>query len=147
MEAPRFELVTNARPGAKLPSRADAGSAGYDFYLPEDVVLEPGKVTLVFTDVKAAMPQDMVLLLMIRSSLAKRGILIANAPGVVDSSYYNNPSNEGNIGLLLLNTTSEPITLEAGARVAQGIFTKYYTTDNDSVLQNARTGGFGSSGH
>lgn len=143
---PRFELVSNARPGAKLPTRADAGSAGYDFYLPEDVVLKAGEVTLVFTDVKAYMPKNMVLLITIRSSLAKQGILIANAPGVVDATYYNNPTNEGNIGLLLFNTNSDDVFLSAGTRVAQGIFAEYYLASNDSTLNDARTGGFGSSG-
>lgn len=143
---PRFELVSAARPGAKCPTRADSGSAGYDFYIPEDVILEPGRVTLVFTDVKAYMPEHMVLLVMIRSSLAKKGILLANAPGVIDSSYYNNPSNEGNIGLLLYNSAPEPIVLEAGSRVAQGIFVQYFTADNDVALGTARGGGFGSSG-
>jgi dUTP pyrophosphatase len=143
---PRFELVSNARPGAKLPTRADTGSAGYDFYLPEDVVLKAGEVTLVFTDVKAYMPKNMVLLITIRSSLAKQGILIANAPGVVDATYYNNPTNEGNIGLLLFNTNSDDVFLSAGTRVAQGIFAEYYLASNDSTLNDARTGGFGSSG-
>lgn len=84
---PYFALVSNCRNSARLPVRADAGSAGYDFFLPEDVVLQPGDVKLVFTDVKACMTQDEVLLLTIRSSLAKKGIFLANAPGVVDSSY------------------------------------------------------------
>lgn len=143
---PRFELVSNARPSARIPTRADAGSAGYDFYLPEDTVIKPGEIKLVFTDVKAFMPKNMVLFITIRSSLAKQGILIANAPGVVDSTYYNNPTNEGNIGLLLFNTTSEEVMLRAGTRVAQGIFAEYYLASNDSVLNDARTGGFGSSG-
>ncbi len=142
----RFELVSNARPGAMLPRRADAGSAGYDFYIPEDATIMPGEIKLLFTDVKAYMPPDIVLLLMIRSSLAKRGLMLANTPGVVDSSYVDNPSNEGNIGLLLYNTGQSPVTLRAGDRVAQGIFIKYYTTVEDATEGYVRYGGFGSSG-
>lgn len=143
---PRFELVSNARPSARIPVRGDAGSAGYDFFLPEDVVLKPGEIKRVYTDVKVFMPQNMVLFITIRSSLAERGILIANAPGVVDSTYYNNETNEGNIGLLLYNTSSEEVWLRAGDRVAQGIFAEYYLVSNDTVLKQRRTGGFGSSG-
>lgn len=141
-----FELVSYARPTAKLPVRADNGSAGYDFFVPETVVLLPGEVRLVWTDIKAFMEPDEVLLITIRSSLAKDGLFIANSPGVVDSSYYNNPSNEGNIGLLLYNSSALNVTIKEGARVAQGIFMKYLVAENDNVLKFSRTGGCGSSG-
>jgi dUTP pyrophosphatase len=141
-----FDFVKSHRKTAKLPQRADIGSAGYDFFIPEDVILPPGKPVLVFTDVKAYMPPNVVLLITIRSSLAKRGIILANAPGVVDSSYVDNPANEGNIGLLLLNTGQGYETLEAESRVAQGIFVNYLTTTDDLVMSEKRTGGFGSSG-
>lgn len=143
---PYFALVSNHRPTARLPVRADAGSAGYDFFLPEDIVLPPGDVKLVFTDVKACMAPNEVLFLTIRSSLAKKGILLANAPGVVDASYYDNPTNEGNIGLLLFNTNSSVYRLWTGDRVAQGIFLRYLTVTDDQVLAAQRTGGYGSSG-
>lgn len=146
MDAPRFELVSKARPWARLPRRADPGSAGYDFYLPEDVVLPPRIVTLVFTDVKAWMPSDVVLLLTIRSSLARKGIFLANAPGVVDASYYNNPLNEGNIGLLLYNSTDMTVNLFREERVAQGVFVRYLLVGGDAPVSARRSGGFGSSG-
>lgn len=142
----RFALVSDHKEGAKLPTQADVQSAGYDFYLPENVTLPPGKVTLVFTDVKVYMPSDAVLFVTIRSSLAKQGILLANAPGVIDASYVDNPTNEGNIGLLLYNTTSLPITLDAGSRVAQGICLNFLKAQGAEVLKKERTGGFGSSG-
>jgi len=143
---PYFALVSNARPQAKLPVRADAGSAGYDFYLCEDVVLHPGDVVPTFTDIKAYMPSGMVLLLTIRSSLAKKGIIIPNAPGIIDPSYFDNPSNEGNIGILLLNTGQSTRRLYTGDRIAQGIFVTYHTAVHDQVAAPERTGGFGSSG-
>lgn len=143
---PYFALVSNARSQAKLPVRADIASAGYDFYLCEDVVLDPGSLVLTFTDVKAYMPSDKVLLLTLRSSIAQRGILIPNAPGVIDPSYVDNPTNEGNIGILLLNVGQSVQRLYAGDRIAQGIFVKYYTTAYDQVVSPERTGGFGSSG-
>lgn len=146
MTRPRFELVSYASSNAQLPRRADPGSAGYDFYLPHSVVLNPNHTELVLTDVKAFMPPDVVLLITIRSSLARSGIILANAPGVVDASYYNNPTNEGNIGLLLHNISSKRIVLHVGDRVAQGVFVPYLIADNDTPLVQGRDGGFGSSG-
>jgi len=143
---PYFSLVSNHRPQARLPMRADPCSAGYDFFLPENIVLHPGDVKLVYIDVKAYMDHDEVLLVAIRSSLAKNGIFLANAPGVIDASYYNNPSNEGNIGLLLYNATDRMYHFCAGDRVAQGIFVRYLTVTGDRVISDQRTGGHGSSG-
>jgi len=142
----RFQFVRNAREKAKLPCRADKGSAGYDFCVCEDIVLNPGDVKLVFTDVKAYMPEDIVLLITIRSSLAKKGIILPNSPGVVDSSYVDNKDNEGNIGIILANIGKNVVKLRKGDRVAQGIFVKYFTTENDAIINLERAGGFGSSG-
>lgn len=131
----------------QLPTRADTRSAGYDFYLVEDVQLLPSKKTLIWTDVKAYMQEDEMLSLHIRSSLGvKKGIILGNVTGIIDSSYYENESNDGNIGISLLNTSGQAITLKAGDRVAQGIFSKYLITDEDNALSDTREGGIGSSG-
>lgn len=131
----------------KLPARADKRSAGYDFFLPKDVNLYPGKKTLVFLDVKAYMQDDEVLKIYPRSSLGiKSGMMLGNTVGIVDASYYGNEGNDGNIGLSLLNTSGVTIQLQAGDRIAQGVFQKYLVADNDLVLSDERIGGFGSSG-
>jgi dUTP pyrophosphatase len=65
---------------------------------------------------------------------------------VVDASYVDNPTNEGNIGLLLLNLTDEPVELKAGSRVAQGIFVNYLLAEGDVPIAAGRIGGLGSSG-
>lgn len=131
----------------KLPIRADQQSAGYDFFAPKDVQILPHNTLIILTDVKAYMQHDEVLKIFIRSSLAiKRGLQLANSVGVVDSSYYNNPDNDGNIGICITNTSGTAVTIKAGDRIAQGIFEKYLTIDEDDVLNEARIGGFGSSG-
>lgn len=130
-----------------LPTRSDPRSAGYDFYVPKDVKLLPMQKTIVFTDVKAYMQQDEVLKLYIRSSLAtKKGLMLSNNVGIVDSSYYENPDNDGNIGVPLVNTTGITVELKAGERIVQGIFEKYLITDEDNTTSEERKGGFGSSG-
>lgn len=130
----------------QLPTRSDPRSSGYDFYVPKDVTILPGHKTIIFTDVKAYMQDDEELLLFIRSSMAiKKGLMLTNNVGKVDSSYYNNPDNDGNIGIALVNTSGIAVKLDAGDRIAQGSFYKYLTIDDDKA-SGERAGGFGSSG-
>lgn len=154
-EKPRkrgFEVVDDKHRTFKeqeiiLPTRADRGSAGYDFRTPKLIVLEPNERKLVFTDVKAYMLEDEELELHIRSSIGvKKGVILSNATGIIDSSYYSNKETGGNIGLPLWNTSDKTVLIEAQERVAQGIFKKYLTIDDDKPLKENRTGGFGSSG-
>lgn len=128
----------------KLPTRGTKHSAGYDFYLPERIELHPHNTKLVMLDVKAAMNKDEVLYLHIRSSIGvKKGIILANITGVIDSDYFSNPDNDGNIGVALTNTTNKVVVLEEGERVVQGVFHKFLLVDNDKA-DTERNGGFGS---
>ena len=130
------------------PSRADGKSAGYDFYMPKELKLLPMQKTIVWTDVKAYMQEDELLEIYIRSSLAiKNGLMLSNNVGIIDSSYYSNESNDGNIGIALVNTTGHTVTLEEEQRFAQGIFKKYLLADRDNITSKERTGGMGSSGN
>ena len=130
----------------QLPKRGDSRSAGYDFYAPCDIVLQPNESVLVFSDVKAYMEDDEVLLLFVRSSIGiKKGLVLSNGTGIIDSSYYNNPSNDGNIGIALKNTTDKIVEIKQGERIIQGIFVKYLVSDDDCVLYENRIGGIGSS--
>ena len=130
----------------QLPVRGDSRSAGYDIKIPVKVVLQPNERVIVPTDVKAYMQDDEVLELHVRSSIGiKRGIVLSNITGVIDSSFYNNPSNNGNISLALWNTSDKEVVLEAQERVCQGIFKKYLVADDDVCLHEERIGGIGSS--
>ena len=131
----------------KLPTRADKRSSGYDFYLPKDLRLLPMQAIIVWLDVKAYMQDNEELLMFIRSSLAiKNGIMLRNCVGKIDSSYYNNEGNDGNIGVSLINTTGVTVELKAGDRICQGTFYEYLIADKDEVLSDVRIGGMGSSG-
>lgn len=145
-----FELVRDDMRQNKvkcvlLPKRSTKNSAGYDFFLPTSVAILPHSAAFMWTDVKAYMLPDEVLQLHIRSSIGKRGIILSNCTGVVDSDYYGNPSNDGNIGICLRNMTDEVIELQGGEKIMQGIFTKYLIADNDNATEQRR-GGFGSTG-
>ena len=69
-----------------------------------------------------------------------------NGVGVIDSDYFNNPDNEGEIGFAFYNITDKPVTIKAGEKLGQGVFTTYLTADNEVCPTNERTGGFGSTG-
>ena len=131
-----------------LPVRSTKNSAGYDVEAAEDCIIpafKPGqKPTLVKTGKKAYMESDEVLILANRSSNpGKKGLILANSIGVVDSDYYENPDNDGHIMYAFFNFKAEDIEIKKGDRIGQAIFQKYLVTDND-IAQGERTGGFGS---
>lgn len=131
----------------QLPTRGDSRSAGYDFYSNETVVLQPKQSHLFWTDVKSYMLDDEVLSIHVRSSIGtKKDLMLKNTTGIIDSSYYENVSNDGNIGICLVNMGDKIQKIEKGERIAQGVFTKYLIVDEDTCLKSERTGGFGSSG-
>lgn len=130
-----------------LPTRADSKSAGYDFYCNEAIVIKPNEQYLFWTDVKSYMGDCEVLQLHVRSSVGiKRKLMLANTTGIIDASYYENPDNDGNIGICLRNIGTEPVVIQGGERIAQGLFTYYLVADEDTTLNDTRTGGIGSSG-
>lgn len=134
-------------PITHLPQRADKGSAGYDLATPIDFLLLPHETKVIWTNVKSYMEADEVLQLYVRSSIGiKKGIVLANGTGIVDASYYENESNDGNIGIALHNTKGQAVEFTAGDRIAQGIFTKFLVAEQDEVMNESRTGGIGSSG-
>lgn len=127
----------------KLPTRATEHSAAYDFYSPVDVTIQPQESVMIWSDIKAHMYYDNVLLINVRSSMGKHPVMISNTIGVIDSDYYENPDNDGNIGIRLFNLGKEPYEIKTGDRIAQGMFIRYETVVNDST-KTKREGGFGS---
>lgn len=144
----KFEFVENMKEGSflKLPERSTKSSAGYDFFNPTKVVCKSHEITMIPTGIKAQFPDDEALFLFNRSSNPKKkGLIILNGVGVVDSDYYNNADNEGEMSFVFYNMLNEDVTLEAGEKLGQGIFMKYAKTDDDTA-EGERTGGFGSTG-
>ena len=137
----------------KLPKRATAGSAGYDFFSPinfdlytryNDEQKKEIEITIP-TGIRCQMDNDYVLLCFPRSSLGfKYKIMFANTIPVIDADYYF-AKNEGHIMLKLVNHGGDLVTIKKGDRFAQGIFLPYDITYDDDVTDQ-RTGGFGSTG-
>lgn len=142
----KFEVVKNCPFLVKLPKRSTSGSAGYDFFAPYPFAIGKGQTVFVKTWVKAKMPKDTVLLLFERSSWGfKKQVSIPNAVGVIDSDYYGNTENDGNIAFAFTNHGSEPLEVEVGDKIGQGIFLPFLLTDDDEA-DGERVGGMGSTG-
>ena len=126
-----------------LPNRSSSGTAGYDIYLLEDLTMGPGEIVKVPTGLKCYFQPDEVLLLIVRSSTGfKYNIRLCNQVAVIDSDYYNNPSNEGHIFLKLQNHSDQTYTFKRGDHLVQGVFMKYLTTDSDINLNKNRTSNY-----
>ena len=82
-----------------IPVRKTKGAAAYDVEAAEDIVIpmyQPGiKPTLIPTGLKAYCQEDEWYMLANRSSGPKKGFVMANSIGVIDSDYYNNETNDG----------------------------------------------------
>ena len=146
-----FEAVTGYEDKVQLPARSTKHSGAYDFYSPIPIRIPPRQTVTIHTNVKAYMQPNELLLLFTRSSGGKKGLQLKNTTGLIDSDYYNNPDNEGNIILMLRNTNEtggEDIVFSQGEKIAQGVFVNFLLADGDSLENHTivRTGGIGSTG-
>lgn len=129
----------------ELPTRSTKHSAGYDFWAIYDFKIEPGEQKRIFTGVKVNMENDEVLMLYVRSSMGiKHGIRMSNGVGVIDSDFYNNPTNEGHFSFTLYNSSDKTYHVLKGEAFGQGIFQKFLTVDHEAEIKQERTYGFGS---
>lgn len=130
-------------PAASCPSKATAGSAGFDLYSAQETLIRPFSRALIFTDLQIAVPQGHYGRIAPRSGLAINNFIDVGA-GVIDEDY------RGNVGILLFNFSSEPFYVRVGDRIAQLICEKIShptLVEAQSLDVTARaTRGFGSSG-
>jgi dUTP pyrophosphatase len=132
---------------AIVPSHQTDGSAGFDLASSIDVTIAPQQIVLVPTGLVIEVPRGHFLGIFARSSTPlKRGLMIPNGVGVVDSDYCG-PADE--IKIQVLNFTSQPVQIERGDRLAQGILIPYVRVEwREDAAPAAATsrGGFGSTG-
>lgn len=130
-----------------LPTRATKGSAGYDIFSPYGhAVTVPAHGYAEFPlGIRCRIKPGEFLLILPRSSMGFRGrhVSLTNTAGVIDSDYYGNASNGGEISIRLFNASDEDYAIPPHGRVAQAIFLKYDLADGDSA-GGSRVGGFGS---
>ncbi|MBR4574619.1 MAG: deoxyuridine 5'-triphosphate nucleotidohydrolase [Lachnospiraceae bacterium] len=141
------EEIRTVYDSIRLPKRATAGSAGYDFYTPVSIHLEPGQTVKIPTGIRAKMESDWVLMIFPRSGLGfKFRLQLNNTVGVIDSDYYDS-DNEGHIFIKITNDSNEGkvVDVAKGGGFAQGVFLPYGITEDDDTTDE-RNGGFGSTG-
>ena len=151
--AAKFEKVTYAtyaEHGAreiydaiKLPRRATAKSAGYDFFAPMGLKIAPKETVTVATGIRALMPDNWCLMIFPRSGLGfKYKLRLNNTVGIIDAD-YSDSDNEGHIFIRMTNESDKELVIEQGSAFAQGIFVQYLLTEDDDTTAQ-RNGGLGS---
>lgn len=127
---------------AKLPSRADAMSAGYDLYSVEDITVQSHSWSLVDIGISIEMPDGVYGRIAPRSGLSLKGLCIG--AGVIDRSYT------GNIKVVIYNHADTDYQISINDRIAQLILEQIKTPEVVEVFEIHNTergaGGFGSSG-
>lgn len=156
-----FEKISDCLllPNYVLPHRKTFNSAGYDFVAPFDIIIKPTykrlfnfliygkrKPVKINTGIKAYMLPSEFLGLFIRSSLALNyQLMLLNNVPIIDSDYYNNSKNEGEIIVSFYNFSNKTAIIKKGESFCQGIFLQYGITDNDHITNKTkRDGGIGS---
>ena len=131
--------------GAQIPTRATSGSAGYDCYLPETSnPIDQGQIRIVKLGFALEIPDGYCVRLVARSGLASKGLLVANAPALIDADF------KGEIGVILWSVGGI-FPLNKGDRICQMTIEKVPESELvvvDELSESERTGGFGSTkGH
>lgn len=142
-----IEVKLINRSGNPLPEYATALSAGMDVRanLSENLILQPLERKLIPTGLILEIPQGYECQVRPRSGLAlRKGLTVLNSPGTIDADY------RGEVGVILINLSNEPVTIEPSERIAQLIFSpviQVFLSETKELSETDRgSGGFGSTG-
>lgn len=131
---------------AVLPTQANLGDAGYDLTATRitQELDDAGKVVLVYhTDLAVEIPYGSVGLLMMRSSVSNKSIVLCNACGVIDSSFRGEVT-----GKFKITTDALPRVYQQGDKFAQLVIVPFYSNPSEFVDELSETerseGGYGS---
>jgi len=136
----------------ELPTRATSGSAGYDFHIPDDLIMHNGYIVTIPTGVRCEIEEGWVLNVYPRSGHGfKFGLHLANTVGIIDQDYFY-AENEGHIQVKIVmdgimgeqtENANKCLSLKRGDAFCQGVFLPYGITKDDEA-DGIRTGGMGS---
>lgn len=138
--------IRRLAPDVALPDYHSPGAAAFDLAANDDVTIGPGEVRLVGTGLVVQVPEGFFLGIVARSSLPlKKGLIVANGMGVVDSDYCG-PDDE--VKVQLCNLTSVDVRVCRGDRIAQGLILPAVRVEWDEVDDHGAPsrGGFGATG-
>lgn len=143
----KIKRISNEFSDVPLPAYATEGSAGMDIRaaVKDELIIEPGKVSLVPTNLSVEIPKGYEIQVRPRSGLAaNHSIGILNSPGTIDSDY------RGEIKIILMNFGDKPFTIHKGDRIAQLVVSKVYSAkivEAENLNSSRRgEGGFGHTG-
>lgn len=135
------------RGSQQLPAYATPQSAGMDLRanIIEPITLQPMERRIIPTGLHIALPEGYEAQVRPRSGLAlKHGITVLNSPGTIDADY------RGELGVLLINLSTEPFVIEAGERIAQMVIARHEQSEFCLVEELDETergeGGYGHTG-
>lgn len=146
--APPTIKFKKLHPNAIVPQYQTAGAAGMDLVWGDELLpwclMFPGEVMLFATGLSVEIPQGYEGQIRARSSLAKRGLIVPNAPGTVDSDY------RGPLSFLLMNVGKDPQKVESNVRLVQLVIAPVARCQIQVVEELSETvrgsGAFGSTG-
>ena len=131
----------------QIPAYETPLSAGMDLRanIEQTITIKPLERVVVKTGLMIALPSGYEARIRPRSGLAaKKGITVLNSPGTIDADY------RGEIGVILINLSTEDFLINDGDRIAQMVVAKYERVDFEQVEELNETtrgvGGFGSTG-
>lgn len=143
MEHIKVKIINDS--GHELPAYETPSSAGMDVRakLSEPVTLQPLQRALIPTGLRMQLPRGYECQVRPRSGLAlKHGISLVNTPGTVDADY------RGEIGIIVINLSSEPFTINDGERIAQLVIKEYVHVEWEPVKRiDSTERGDGAFGH
>jgi dUTP pyrophosphatase len=138
--------VTRLNPLVPLPVYSSAGAAAFDLAAADEVEVPPHQIRLVGTGLVVQVPEGYFLAIVARSSTPlKRGLMVANGVGVIDSDYCGATDE---VKIQVLNVTNEAVTVARGDRLAQGMILAAPRVEWEEAAQATAParGGFGSTG-
>ncbi|MCK9342357.1 MAG: dUTP diphosphatase [Massilibacteroides sp.] len=141
----KVKIINNSK--HEMPAYATPLSAGMDIRanLEESVILHPMERKIVPTGLRIALPEGYEAQMRPRSGLAiKKGITLINTPGTIDADY------RGEIGVILINLSTEPFTINDGERICQMVVAPFVRVNWEATSNLDETergeGGFGHTG-
>jgi len=128
-----------------LPEYKTSGAAAVDLYAREEITISPRSIGYVPLNIAIELPESHWALVSARSSLHKKGLMLANGIGVGDSDYAG---DNDEYKAALYNFTDQEVVVEKGERIVQMIILEREKIELIEVdhLGNPDRGGFGSTG-
>lgn len=138
----KIKRIDNSLP---LPEYKTNGAAAFDFVSREAIEINPSEIKLIPLNSIIKIPENNCLLIFARSSMQKRGLILANGVGIIDSDYCG-PEDE--IKAAYYNFSNQVVKIEKGERVAQGMILPIEKVNWEEIeeINSPTRGGFGSTG-